>query len=105
MSEDDDMGIGRMVLDYFLACFPPIAMKNIIHMTNKKLEEDEQPEMGMGELRKFFGVLILVTRFEFRNLRDLQSPNSNNQSIPTPAIGMTIRMSNKNISLIFSLQT
>jgi hypothetical protein len=47
------------VLDYILTCFPPNAMKNIIYLTNKKLEEDEQPEMG--ELLKFFSVLILVT--------------------------------------------
>jgi hypothetical protein len=49
------------VLDYFLACFSPNAVKDIMYLTNKKLEEDEPPEMGMGELLKFFGVLILIT--------------------------------------------
>jgi hypothetical protein len=48
MSEDDDVGLERSVLDYFVACFPPNAMKNIMYLTNKKLEEDEQPEMEMG---------------------------------------------------------
>jgi hypothetical protein len=60
MSEDDDVGSEQSVLDYCLACFPPNAMKHILYLTNKKLEEDEQPEMGMGELLNFFGVLILI---------------------------------------------
>jgi hypothetical protein len=62
MSEDDDVGGERCVLDYFIACFPPNAMKHILYLTNKKLEEYEQPEMGKGELLKFFGVLILITQ-------------------------------------------
>jgi Transposase IS4 len=93
MSEDDDVGLERSVLDCFLAFFPPNAMKNIMYVTNKKLEEDEQPEMRMGELLKFFGVLILITKFEFSNHRDPWSPNSNNQFISSLAIGMTTGMS------------
>jgi Transposase IS4 len=93
------------VLDYFLACFPPIAMKNIIYLTKKKLEEDEQPEMGMGELLKFFGILILITRFEFSNCRDLWSPNSNNWFIPTLAIGMTTRMSKHQFDILLANMT
>jgi hypothetical protein len=54
------VGLDQLVLAYFLACFPPNTMKNIMYLTKKKLEEDEQPEMGMGELLKFFRVLILI---------------------------------------------
>jgi hypothetical protein len=50
MSEDDDVGLDQSVLDCFLACFPPNAMKNIIY-----LQDHKQPEMVMGELLKFFG--------------------------------------------------
>jgi hypothetical protein len=49
--------------------------ENIIYLTNKKLQDDKQGEMGMGELLKFFGVLILITWFEFNNHTDLWSPN------------------------------
>jgi hypothetical protein len=49
MSEDDDVGLDQSVLDYFLACFPPNALKNMIYLANKKLEEDKQPATGMGE--------------------------------------------------------
>jgi hypothetical protein len=55
MTEGNDVGLNWLLLDYFLACFPPNAMKNIIYLTNKKLEEDKQPEMVMGELLKFLG--------------------------------------------------
>jgi hypothetical protein len=56
MTEYDDVGMERSPLDYFMACFPPQAMRNIINLTNKKLREDDLQEMEMGELLKFFGV-------------------------------------------------
>jgi Transposase IS4 len=61
--------------------------------------------MGMGELLKFFGVLILITRFEFSNRRDLWSPKSNNWFIPTPAIGMTTRMSKHQFDILLTNMT
>jgi hypothetical protein len=49
--------------------------------------------MEMGELLKLFGVLILVTWFEFNSQRDLWKPLSDNKFIPGPAIGATTGMS------------
>jgi Transposase IS4 len=77
----------------FMACFPLQAMRNIIALTNKKLCEDDLQEMEMGELLKFFGILILITQFEFNSQRDLWKPVSDNKFIPSPAIGMTTGMS------------
>jgi hypothetical protein len=58
------VGIEQLVVDYFLACFPPDAMKNIIYQTSQKLEEDKQTTRdGIGKLLKFYGVLILITQF------------------------------------------
>jgi Transposase IS4 len=84
MTEDDNVGMEQPPLDYFMACFPPQAMRNIIALTNKKLCEDDQQEMEMGELLKFFGVLILITQFEFNSQRDLWKPVSDNKFIPSP---------------------
>jgi hypothetical protein len=67
MTEDDNVGMEQLLLDYFMACFPPQAMRNIIALMSKKLREDDLQEMEMGELLKFFGVLILITRFEFNS--------------------------------------
>jgi Transposase IS4 len=78
-------------------------MKHILYLMNKKLEEDEQPEMG--ELLKFFGALILITQFEFSNRRDLWSPNSSNRFIPSPAIGMTTGMPKHQFGVILANMT
>jgi Transposase IS4 len=78
MTEDDNVGMERSLLDHFTACFPPQAMSNIIALTNKKLRDDDLQEMEMGELLKFFGVLILITQFEFNSPRDLWKPVSDN---------------------------
>jgi hypothetical protein len=67
MMEDNNVGMDWLSLDYFLACFPPQAMRNIIALTNKKLHIDDLQEMEMGELLKLFGVLILTTWFEFNS--------------------------------------
>jgi Transposase IS4 len=67
MTEDSNVEMERLPLDYFMACFPPQAMRNIITLTNKKLHEDDLQEMEMGELLKFFGVLILITWLEFNS--------------------------------------
>jgi hypothetical protein len=62
MGEEMSVGLDWLVsADYFLACFHPNTMKNIIYLTKKKLQDNRQAEMGMGEILKFFGVLILIT--------------------------------------------
>jgi hypothetical protein len=43
----------------------------------------------MGELLKWFGVLILITRFEFGNRRDLWSNTAPYKYIPAPDLGAT----------------
>jgi Transposase IS4 len=92
MTEDNNVGMEQSLLDYFMACFPPQAMRNIIALTNKKLRDDDLQGMEMGELLKLFGVLILITQFEFNSQRDLWKPVSDNKFIPSPAIGMTTGM-------------
>jgi hypothetical protein len=47
----------------------------------------------MGELLKWFGVLILITRFEFGNCRDLWSDMlALSKYIPAPEFGVTTGM-------------
>jgi hypothetical protein len=68
-------------------------MRNIIALRNKKLWEDDLLEMEMGELLKFFGVLILITQFEFNSQGICGIPCQTNKSIPSPGIGTTTGMS------------
>jgi hypothetical protein len=48
MTEDDDVGMEQWLLDYFMACFPPQAMRNIINLTNKKLSVCSTPKGIFG---------------------------------------------------------
>ena len=42
-----------------------------------------------GEIVKFFGVMLLVTRFEFRSRASVWSSTSTNKYIPDPSFGLT----------------
>ena len=54
---------------------------------------DEENEDYRGEVLKFFGILILVTRFEFGKKRDLWKKRSQNPYIPAPNFGDKTSMS------------
>jgi Transposase IS4 len=66
MSEDDDQDLKHSSLDYFLAAFPPTALKRILTLTNKSLRKNGGKEIELGELLRFFGVILLITKFDFR---------------------------------------
>jgi hypothetical protein len=55
MTEDDDVGMEQLLLDYFMACFPPQPIRNIVALTNKKLREDDLQEMEMGDTQVLWG--------------------------------------------------
>jgi hypothetical protein len=46
MAEDNNVGKEQLLLDYFMACFPPQAMRNIIALTDKKLHKDANCIVG-----------------------------------------------------------
>jgi Transposase IS4 len=64
MSEDD-VELKHSALDYFMAAFPTIALKDILLLTNTSLQKNKGKEIESGELLWFFGVLLLITRFDF----------------------------------------
>ena len=51
------------LLDVFLLIFPPDHLVTITTLTNNKLQAKDMEETTKGELIKFFGIIILVTRF------------------------------------------
>ena len=55
----------RTPSDYFLMMFPMEHMGEIVDMTNENLLATGHNISTAGEILKFFGVLILMTRFEF----------------------------------------
>jgi hypothetical protein len=57
MCEDNDVELKRSPLDYFMAAFPPNALKRILTLTNKSLRKNEGKEIELGELLLWSGLI------------------------------------------------
>jgi len=60
-------------LDCFMACFPKMQLLWMVDRLNDVLVQNKSPPATVGELLKWFGALLLVTRFEFGNRAQLWS--------------------------------
>jgi hypothetical protein len=76
-------------LDYFLLMFPPDELSDIVTLTSENLLSKNKPPTTTGEVLKFFGVLILVTRFEFSARASLWSNTAPSKYQPAPSFGKT----------------
>lgn len=80
------------IVDIFISLFPMHHMTNIVSWTSDKLHNISEAITSQTEILKFFGLLILLTRFEFHNRRDLWSSTRTSKYIPAPNLSET-RMS------------
>ena len=69
--------------------FPPEQLQLILQLTNNELAMVRKSYTMAGEIVKFFGVLLLVTWFEFGSQASLWSITSTNKYIPAPSFGLT----------------
>ena len=76
-------------LEYFLMLFPPEQLQLILQLTNNELAMARKNYTMAGEIVKFFGVMLLVTQFEFGSRASLWSNTSTNKYIPAPSFGLT----------------
>ena len=76
-------------LEYFLMLLPPEQLQLILQLTNNKLAMARKNYTMAGEIVKFFGVMLLVTWFEFGSRASLWSNTSTNKYIPAPSFGLT----------------
>ena len=76
-------------LGYFLMLFPPEQLQLIRQLTNNKLAMARKNYTAAGEIVKFFGVMLLVTRFEFGSRASLWSNVTTNKYILAPSFGIT----------------
>jgi Transposase IS4 len=109
MCEDDDVELKRSPLDYFLAAFPPNALKRILTLTNKSLCKNEGKEIKLGELLWFFGVVLLITKFDFGWRCKLWNAVSTFKYIHSPQFGIRTGMCHNRfeeiwMNLVFSAQ-
>ena len=76
-------------LEYFLMLFPPQQLQLILQLTNNELAMARKNYTTAGEIVKFFGAMLLVTRFEFGSRASLWSNVTTNKYIPAPSFGLT----------------
>ena len=76
-------------LEYFLMLFPPQQRQLILQLTNNELAIARKNYTTAGEIVKFFGGMLLVTRFEFGSRASLWSNVTTNKYIPAPSFGLT----------------
>ena len=86
--------------DFFMAVFPSSQLKLMVEETSANLAAKGHPQTTRGEVLKFFGVLLLITRFEFGDRRDLWSTRSSSKYIPAAAFGEKTGMSRDRFELI-----
>jgi hypothetical protein len=83
----DPNGAKHSRLDYFLLMFPPKALTNIVDLTNHMLQANGHQATTTEEVIKFFGLIILATRFEFGHRASLWSAHSISRWHKSPEFG------------------
>jgi hypothetical protein len=53
--------------------FPPKQLSDMVHWTNVQLNKASLKETSVTEVLKFFGILILMTKFEFTTRASLMN--------------------------------
>ena len=76
-------------IEYFLMLFPPEQLQLILQLTNHELGMARKTYTSAGEIVKFFGVMLLATRFELGSRASLWSNVTTNKYIPAPSFGQT----------------
>ena len=61
----------------------------MVNCLNMLLPLHDKPPTSIGEVLKWFGVLILITRFEYGNRAELWSHETRCKHIPAPDFGKT----------------
>jgi hypothetical protein len=79
----------RRVFEYFLMSFPPEQLSVMLRLTNIALLADQRQVTTKGELLKYFGVMILITRYEFTSRASLWSTTAPSKYVAAAGLGKT----------------
>ena len=88
-------------IDFFMAVFPKKQLSLMVEQTSVLLAMAGKPRLTKGEVLKFFGILILITRFEFGERDNLWRRQSSCKYIPSPNFGERTGMSRDRFNDIF----
>jgi Transposase IS4 len=83
--------------DYFMMMYPHEHLITVCRLTNKRLVNAGNKRTTVGEILKFYGILVLMTRFEFGKRADLWSGIARSKYVQAPEFGKT-GMSRKRFS-------
>jgi hypothetical protein len=89
ITRNSDFLNARTIIDYFLALLPIAHLNVIVELTNEILLKDKQKLTRPCEILRFFGVMILMTRFKFGKRESLWSSKMTSKYIPAPEFGIT----------------
>ena len=84
-----DTGRRLARLEYFMMSFPPAQMSTMLRLTNLALIAGSRNVTTKGELLKFFGVMILCTRYEFTSRASLWSTTGPSKYVSAAGFGKT----------------
>ena len=87
--------------DTFMQMFPRLHLMTIVRETNFELNKKQEKMTTSEEIIKLFGILILITRFEFGSRASLWSAVQQFKYIPTASLGRT-GMSRNRFDILFS---
>jgi Transposase IS4 len=73
----------------------------MVEETNKNLVREGKAKTTKGELLKWFGILLLITRFEFGDRAALWATSSRCKYIPTPNFGDKTGMTRDRFHVLF----
>jgi hypothetical protein len=79
IGQDSDNEVRFSRLEYFLLMFPPTQLTTMCWLTNTMLAQQNKHPITAGELLRFFGILILTTKFEFSSRAQLWSTTAPSQ--------------------------
>ena len=88
-------------IDFFMAVFPKRQLSLMVEDTSVRLAMAGKPCLTKGELLKFFGILILITRFEFGERDSLWRRHSSCKYIPSANFGERTGMTRDRFNDIF----
>lgn len=91
------------VLEFFMAVFPKDQLNLMVEETSKKLANAGKPKLTKGELLKWFGIMILITRFEFGERNHLWNTKAHCKYIPVPNFGEKTGMTRDRFNDLFRL--
>jgi hypothetical protein len=102
IGQSSDVRGDRSRLNYFLLMFPPDELCDIVALTSERLTAKGWNPVTTGEILKFFGVLVLTTRFEFSSRASLWSTTAPSAYESAPCFGKT-GMSRNRFDRIWSM--